>query len=217
MSDIPILCVSLKRAYERRERILHKWCDEKNYAIEFIDAIDRRDVVSSLDDYKHLNNTKRGLSPGEIACSLSHAKALEIAKVRGYNKCVVVEDDTYPTVAHDTFKSIIDSLDSEFVDCSISILHKDHSNLSSIISESKNNFSRIGRSSYGTCGYLVKNNAYDYLITCYKSLQKPADWYWNSCVSLFALTRSNIPLIIHEGNDTYIGNEIRNTNRVFIP
>ena len=218
MQNIPILCISLNRALERREQILHKWCKEQDYEIEFIDAIDRRDIAPSMDDYKHLNNTKRGLSPGEIACCLSHAKALDIAKTCGYDKCIIIEDDTAPVFPRSKFMSIINSLDSEFNECQISLLHKDNPHLPCIISESNLLYSRISRASYGSCGYLIKDTAYDCLIDCNKSLQKPADWYWNdSRVMQQIITRVNIPLIIHEGNNTYIGNEIRGTNRTFIP
>jgi len=93
--DIPIYCINLKRAHERREKMLQEWTVKRGIDLIFFEAFDRRDLdVNNLPHPFSLRNTK--LSAGEICCSISHATLLKLIISKGHNQAIVLEDDADP-------------------------------------------------------------------------------------------------------------------------
>ena len=220
--DIPILCVSLTRAHERREKIHRLWVQERQCNVEFIDAVDRRDVLSGAVKYTSPAPApkRRNLTAGEIACSLSHAKAIQTAKDRGYARCIIIEDDIIPLFKNpQELNEIINHHDQEFPCSKIALLFKDPgpSTGRPIRHAVKKYFSSLSRAPWGCCCYAVKHNEYDRLHRFFSSLMWPADWYWSiEYAKKGRIALVNEPLAAHEGSTTYIGNEFRIEARTFL-
>jgi glycosyl transferase family 25 len=91
-----IIVISLERAKERREKIKSQ-LKSLNIDATILNAIDAHDLSESE---KNKNITLKGgyrfgenFKPGEIACTMSHIKALEIAKNENWPYVIVLEDD----------------------------------------------------------------------------------------------------------------------------
>lgn len=100
--NIPIFCINLERAKERKQRIEDIWIKDLDFEITFMKAWDGEDIVSNNfyfqynqdDIYKTI---KRYLTPGEIACTTSHCMVYEYALKNNIDYCIVMEDDMLPT------------------------------------------------------------------------------------------------------------------------
>ena len=102
---IPVFCINLKRASERRARMVQEWTVKRGVDLLFFEAIDQKDIdISNLPEPFNTNFKesfsnplkKKDLTIGEICCSISHAKVLEKIMEMGLNKAVVIEDDAEP-------------------------------------------------------------------------------------------------------------------------
>jgi len=91
-----IVVISLERAKERREKIKSQLASLQIEAI-IMDAIDNQNLTESEKNKKiHLQDGYRFgelFKPGEIACTMSHIKALRIAKKENWPYLIVLEDD----------------------------------------------------------------------------------------------------------------------------
>ena len=93
--DIPIYVISLASDTERRKKLKEQFPIHYS-SFQFIEAIDfrgkRKEEIS--DKYKECkHNGKRPLTPTEVACSLSHQKAIDHFLRSGNEWCVILEDD----------------------------------------------------------------------------------------------------------------------------
>lgn len=102
-----IIVISLERAKERRERITAQ-LKALNIDAVIMDAIDGKTL--SEDELNKTIHLPRGwrfsekFMPGEIGCTMSHIKALKIAKVKDWDNVIIFEDDI--TIAEDFEKRI---------------------------------------------------------------------------------------------------------------
>lgn len=225
LKEIPILCINLPRATERRDYIEKEWIDKRGCSIHFIDACDRRDVDSGnlLFDYNKLNAfkyLKRFLSNGEIACNISHIQAIQYAKEMGMESVIIIEDDSQPLFDNYTeLNKVISNLDYEFPDATVAMLHEAQGYAPYKTSTVKKYFSLISYPSYGNVSIFLKNTVFDRQLDYLKSFERPADLYWKEFVKTNSLVKATVPLSKHLGNSTYIGNENRGAvaHRTFIP
>jgi len=99
---VPVVCISLARAGERRSQTLADWSGILGDHLSIFDAIDRRDldegrIERPVPRDRHLG-IGRALTPGEEACVMSHITALgEWLPRIGPEGIVVMEDDVAPT------------------------------------------------------------------------------------------------------------------------
>lgn len=102
-----IIVISLKRAEERREKIVNQ-LKSLNIDSIIMDAVDGNELSEEeLNKTIHLPGGWRfgeKFMPGEIGCTMSHIKALEIAKEENWPYLIVLEDDI--TIAEDFEKRI---------------------------------------------------------------------------------------------------------------
>jgi len=102
-----IIVISLKRALERREKIVNQL---KSLNIEAIimDAVDGQELSKDQLDRKIClpGGWRFGekFMPGEIGCIMSHINALKMARMRDWPYVIVLEDDI--TIAQDFEKRI---------------------------------------------------------------------------------------------------------------
>lgn len=91
-----IIVISLERAKDRREKIKSQLASLNIKAI-IMDAVDGQNLVEAE---KNKKITLEGgyrfgeqFKPGEIACTMSHIKALQIAQKENWPYLIVLEDD----------------------------------------------------------------------------------------------------------------------------
>jgi glycosyl transferase family 25 len=113
---IPIYCINLLRATERKSRIIRDWVEGLGLKIEFIEAIDRRNI----------NKPKNiRISEGEIACIMSHNIAYQNLLKSEYNQAVILEDDALPIFRKkEIFFNAINYSNEEFPFSDVLILQK---------------------------------------------------------------------------------------------
>jgi GR25 family glycosyltransferase involved in LPS biosynthesis len=91
-----IIVISLERAKDRREKIKSQLASLNIEAV-IMDAVDNQNLTNSE---KNRKITLEGgyrfgeqFKPGEIACTMSHIKALQIAQKENWPFLIVLEDD----------------------------------------------------------------------------------------------------------------------------
>ena len=94
-----IIAISLERAKERRKRMIEQLSKLPKCCFEYtiLDAIDGEKLTDKEKDKRlHLPGGYREgeqFKPGEIACTMSHIAAIDIAKDRQWPFVIVLEDD----------------------------------------------------------------------------------------------------------------------------
>jgi GR25 family glycosyltransferase involved in LPS biosynthesis len=111
---IPIYCINLKRATERRERMQQVWAEERGIELTFFDAYDRSDYTKSTlpspykENYEAVTDKEReniweGYHGrwweghlGELCCSISHCELLKKLIDLDVPEAIILEDDAEP-------------------------------------------------------------------------------------------------------------------------
>ncbi len=96
MSDFPIYIINLDRSTQRLVRSMEQLeCCQLEF--KRISAVSSEDIIEEtavLCDHKlAIKRFQRRLTPGEIACSLSHRLALTEFVSSGHDYCLILEDD----------------------------------------------------------------------------------------------------------------------------
>jgi GR25 family glycosyltransferase involved in LPS biosynthesis len=215
IKEIPIICINLARAKDRREYIEKEWIGNRGCPVHFIEACDRRDIEEGrfLFPYNKENSKnflKRELTSGEIATVTSHVLALEYAKRNNFKEVIIIEDDVEPKFpTYNKLNEIMAHMHIEFPKARVAMLHQAHPYLRYIVCNRKEHFRQVKRASYGTCSYYVDSRVYDTFINSLLSFECPSDWYWSNFINEEQLVIPKIPLAIHIGKTTYIGNDYR--------
>lgn len=207
-----IVCINLLRASERKATIIDQWTTKLGLDIEFIEAIDRRNLI------KERYNSK--LSEGEIACILSHTLAYEYILEQGYKQAVVIEDDAIPLFKdRDILISSINKAQIEFPNLQTLLLHQATrwKNNKSTILEQKTYARLTYGNPYGSYGYMITNSGISFIRDKLLSLTMPMDHFWSFFADNKQLVIMNNPLIGHSvtNTTTYI-NRTGNRRRKFI-
>ena len=95
MKNTKYLCINLPWARERRQAILSQ-AEKTGIDVEFVEAIagkDLPDVVPEYDRRERFKTFNYDLMPNEIACMLSHMKAMRVFLESGAEYGVIMEDD----------------------------------------------------------------------------------------------------------------------------
>ncbi len=102
-----MIVINLERAQERRERMV-KQLKDLPFDFTILDAVDGQKLTEDEKDKKiSLDKGYRYgelFAPGEIACTMSHIKALELAKENDWPYVLVLEDDV--VLAEDFVKRV---------------------------------------------------------------------------------------------------------------
>jgi GR25 family glycosyltransferase involved in LPS biosynthesis len=230
---IPMFCISLCRARERREKIKAEWVERLGFEINFWDAYDRREIKKGIFVYEYIEERaikaiSRPMSPGEIACSTSHCMLLDHLLRCGVEEAIVLEDDVAPNVPSEKFFfNYIEKGKEEFPQADIFILHKASSfwkdNLGEIKSK-KEYFSMPKIVPSGTVLLYLKKSGMTKIANRLKKMQYPADRIWQGEENQGeSIVLSNLPLGIHacgaecnEEMTTYIETEHRKYKNIFI-
>lgn len=206
----PIFCINLLRAEERKKEIISQWVDRFGLNIQFVEAVDRRDITVP-------KNCK--ISTGEVACILSHNLVYQKILEQNYYKALILEDDAIPLFNDiNVLKTTIEHQDIEFPSSDVLLLQptvwKDHKKSSKL--ETKKYTSLIRGNPFGTYGYVIKQSGINFIRPKLLEFNASADHFWDFFSDIDKLTISNKPLIGHpKTGDTYI-NRPRDNRRKFI-
>ena len=99
---------------------------------------------------------------GAVGCGRSHIEVLKLAKARGYERVLIMEDDFMFTVSKDEFQEKIDKLDDiEFDVCFLSC------HLMNFTMLSQHSFLNKVLEAQTASGYIVSSHYYDELINVF--------------------------------------------------
>jgi GR25 family glycosyltransferase involved in LPS biosynthesis len=229
---IPVFCINLKRAKERKERMLQEWTEKRGVELIFFDAIDQNDInIDNLPEPFKTNYVKSfsnplkrlNLSIGEICCSISHAKVLEKIMELGLNEAVVLEDDAEPLFENaEEFFSNLYFYNFDEYQAGIVLLHDqlEESKKHKVISDEnifKQNYHNI-LTCKTTCSQSIYYRNTESIIEAYNAISllvNPADWAWDhfDIDKRGILGISSKPLTAHLTDTTYLS---ENVGRFFI-
>lgn len=215
-TNIPIFCINLERATERKNLIIKEWIDALGFDIKFWKAYDRRDIEQGnyrypYDEEKTKNILGRSLSFGEMACATSFCMLYEYILEQQYKEVIIMEDDVSPIITNkDTLYESIDVGLSEFPQTEYMILHKSDLSYSNIISKQKY-FSKVKPLPWGNLLLYQNYNATYKLYKLLSNFTGPADHPqrildYNNKLNAIVI---NEGLCKHNTNTTYIGNDLR--------
>ena len=117
LKDIPIFWINLERADKRREQ-MNKYFDKYALKAERIIAFDGNDI--NLEEYKKIYNINQKMNIYEIACTLSHLKAIQNCYDKNLDYALILEDDIifdYFDYKTDTLLFLLDELKKNEGDC----------------------------------------------------------------------------------------------------
>lgn len=231
--QIPMYCVNLQRAAERKQLMQELWVDRLGLSITFWNAHDRRDVERGVNLYNYNpENTKRKigreLSQGEVACAASFISLYQHLLANNTQEAIIMEDDIAPTiVSRDHLSYIIAQGKKEFPEAEMLLLHQLPSYLTSneesynrIYHTRKQHFSQCQSAPWGNQLFYITKEGLETLLRELNPIEIAADYPQDMLARQGKLIIANTPLCTHDwstNGKTYIGNELRNSRRIFIP
>lgn len=224
--QIPIFCINLERAKERKSNIERKWIIELGLNINFWNAYDRRQIEKNQHIFEYdkdltKKNIGRELSSGEIACVTSFASLYKYILDSNIDEVLIMEDDIFPLFKNK--KELFDIIEKgklEFSDAKMMLLHEYPNFNTSKCDDNKIFFSMCTEVPWGNQFFYANKeciqNLYDLLIP----IRYPADWPQRKLANNYQVIMINRPLCFHywtgPSSTTYIGNNLRKTGRKFI-
>ena len=220
MKNIPLFCINLDRAKERKEKIVENWINKNNFNITFFNAFDKKDLTGSYvyhyDPKVPESKINRPLTLGEIACLTSFCLLSEKILSSDLEEVIFLEDDVFPFLNKESFFEIIEEGKKEFPEADALMLTKnaDWNNNGNI---EKKYFSLAKNHLWGNHLFYINKNGIKTFYENIAKMQYPADFVWDEIfIPNEKLAICNEPLAYHEGTTTYIGNEYRKIIRQYI-
>lgn len=196
LNDGNWICHSYKHGKDNQGFVAFQKCTNipKIFYINLDKRTDRRtEMETMLDEYDYERISAIEDNDGYIGCAKSHILCIEIAKARGYDKVIILEDD-FMFINGMNFKNIV--LPEKYDILLLCNRIKKHSKIDKT-------FSRVIECSW-TSGHILDKNIYDDLIQNLKDgiedrkkngkqFHNNLDIYWNRLWSKYVcLTHNNI-------------------------
>lgn len=232
---IPIFCINLERATERKAYIEENWIKKFDLPITFWKAYDRRDIekgrfIFPYDESKALQTIYRQMSDGEIACATSFAMLYQYLIQNKIPEAIIMEDDVIPLISHknDLFDAIKIGK-NEFPNAQVILLHKPspkdmRESRDKIYYEKKQYFSLCEQTPWGNLLFYITLDAVKKYFKMFRIISNVADGPQRILCKEQKVIIVNNPLCSHIGWDqtlysSYIGAQYRASkpNRKFIP
>ena len=222
--NIPIFCLNLERATERKEYIQKEWIDKLGFNINFWKSYDRRDIENNNYIYQYNKelaeqNFGRELSYGEIACATTFCMLYEYLLNNYYEEAIIMEDDIIPLISDK--KELFHTIDQgkiEFPLSELMLLHRSRNPHG--VSIKREYHSLCKSPCWGNQLFYINKAGLIKTHNILKTMSCPADAPQRVLAQLDIVIASNKPLCDHRwtGGDstTYIGNSFRGTSRKFI-
>lgn len=195
------IVISLSHARERRERIAQRFA-EVGLPFEFMDAVDTRELTEAdmarIDtQYRHRWGL-RPLAPAELACWLSHVRAIAQAGAGPDSVTAIFEDDA---ILRPELPAVLDAIE----DCSIpfdlvSLARRQPARLIAARPlAAGRSMGRVRYTEYGAYGYAVTREGAAYLMGRMRRMRLPADmelmFFWVHRLNLYFL---DVPVVEHD-------------------
>lgn len=207
LGAVKCLVINLPRAKARLQAIAEQF-SKLDIDFETLEATDWRDLNEQ--DYEHVDRDardkegRRALSPGMIACHLSHRKAMEATMHGQSDLTAIFEDDV--TLAPN-LAGVIQTLQrahSAGLNFDIVFLHRIKTYLQFITLKEIDDSLKLGITRYsdrGALGYVISRRAAGKLLRRYPKIVHQLDHtlhaYWESGLNVFSLEH---PVVFH-GNE----------------
>ncbi len=170
-----IFVINLLRRPDRKKQ-MEEFFSSTNIDLsqyEFIEAFDGTDpnILTQYYERKTSNPSNPIITAGHFACLLSHLKAIQLAKSRGYKKIMILEDDVSTTE-----QNLLLKLNS------ILVPNYDLLYLGGIMSKKKfftpNWAYTNGTSVMGAYGYILSSKLFDKVLKDLSNLDEYIDFYY---------------------------------------
>jgi glycosyl transferase family 25 len=202
IEDIPILYINLNRAIDRRnkiEKVLNDSC--LNY--ERIEAIDGK--LFTKPELKQKYNYRK-LSENEVACALSHIKAIQYAFDNSLDNVLIMEDDCsfeYLEFKTKTLRQLMSiNNDWDIIQLGIICGEELHTNFTNLLDE---NLTKSCYYSLGAVAYLVNRKGMEKILNYFSKTRnlKVADEY------IYELTNTYLTIPYFTQHSNYFNSCIR--------
>lgn len=226
---IPIFCINLERATERKEKIIKEWSIKNKLDIKFWKAYDKLEIEKNNYIYPYdLDATilahKRPMNTGEIACSTSFCMLYEYALSNNLQEIIVMEDDAIPIGDTKNIFNLIELGKKEFPQSQIFLLFESEKIWkkrfleTEYFYEKKEYFSLCKNAPWGNQLIYLNNQGIKTVYDILKNMTMPADKpHQKILCDQKIVSIINQPLATHDWSGySYIGNEYRKTNRKII-
>lgn len=164
-----IFVINLERRSDRKINMINNFKKIGITNYEFVTGIDglESDVIKKFNDCR-MNFKTAIITSGHFACLLSHIKAIEIAKQRGYSNIMILEDDVF------FCDNFLDKLTE------IKIPKYDMIYLGGIIKKKKIFLNHYVKTKYilGAYGYILTSNLYDIVLNGLTKLVDYVDLFY---------------------------------------
>jgi len=190
LKDIPIFWINLERSNIRRNRLLSE-LDKYNLNHTRIEAVDGNNI--DLEEYSKNYNINEKMNKYEIACTLSHVKAIKHSYDQGLEYALILEDDAnfdYFPYKTDTLLELLEELKTIDGECLqlASIIPRKQFPIYKNKFENKKMFKTS--SAGGTQSYLITRNGMKKMLDHFENIKKleVADIYIYSVTNNFITT-----------------------------
>jgi len=224
--NIPIFCINLERAKERKEKIIEEWIKNLKLDINFWKAYDRRLIDNNqflwkYDESRAKNFLKRPLSNGEIACSTSFASLYKYLLENNYDEVIVMEDDISPNIKDkNILYDYVSNGKINYPNSDLMILFNTRPYIS-LMNDKQNLFFNNKKPNYGNLLLYLNRKAIKIIYEILIQFICPADHpqqilYKSKTLNIIGTYHS---LCFHNTEYSYIGNDLRfkSNQRIFIP
>lgn len=229
-NEIPVYCINLKRAPERKQKITEEWVNKRNININFFDAIDRLGLsFNNLPAPYNENFKNRDIqfsknlginifSLGNVCCSISHCELLKTLIDSNIEEAIILEDDSEPLfdTKDDFFNAIAKCKEDGIPD--ILLLHKPLKDISPNIEIEKNNFFILKKTTIGTQTIYYNKKGMQSMYEEGMKLHVPID-YTGNLGGIIENKRMGIiknPLTFHSSETTYINEHFHMCKKLYI-
>ena len=196
------IVISLSHAHERRKCIEQRFA-EFDLPFEFMDAIDARELsqggIAETDTRFRRRWGLRPLAPAEIACWLSHVRAIRQVSAGPQKMAAIFEDDA---VLQPALPAVLDALENCPVLFDLVSLARRKPERPLIFPHHLmlgRSMGRVRYTEYGAEGYVITREAARHLMTSMTRMRLPVDMelmsFWVHRLNLFFLDR---PAVEHD-------------------
>jgi glycosyl transferase family 25 len=197
-----IFVISLARAQERRKRIQQQFA-AYDLGYEFLDATDGRALTPAeralVDHGKRQSVSPHLLSDNEIACFISHRRAMFKLVEQNLSMAVVLEDDAELTAEFPSVLKIMEECSADFDFIFLGRKFKEREIFApccSILPDLK--LGRVGYTHDGMTGYIVSRKGAQKFISYSPRIVHPVDKeihrFWANGLDLYGMERS---VVVH--------------------
>ncbi|MDE0371169.1 MAG: glycosyltransferase family 25 protein [Rhodospirillales bacterium] len=207
LAIVKCVVINLPRAKARLQAIAGQF-NQLNIDFETLEATDWRDLNEQ--DYKNVDHDardregRRALSPGMVACHLSHRRAIADVASGEPDLTAIFEDDVVLAANIGTVLRTLQEAYSAGSDFDLVFLHRNKTYLQFVVLETIDENVKLGITKYsdwGAHGYVISKTAAGKLLSRYPRIVHRCDHtlhaHWESGLNVFSLHE---PVVSH-GND----------------